>query len=111
MAREFSRAMNDAADESGMKDVQKTFKAATNPLNSAMDGVKSAAKDMTNLDLDSDKPAKKADVAKPKTDAARKIEAATARKAAERKSREAAEAMKKAEEMEKSLSQNDGDKA
>ena len=39
MAREFSRAMNDAADESGMRDVAKTFKSATNPLGSAMDGV------------------------------------------------------------------------
>ncbi|QFS82670.1 Sec-independent protein translocase protein TatB [Roseivivax sp. THAF40] len=114
MAREFSKAMNDAADESGMKDVQKTFKAASNPLNSAMDGVKSAAKDMTNLDLDSTKPAKKADVAKPspeRAEAAKKIEAATARKAAERKAREAEEAMKAADALEAKLGSDDGDKA
>ncbi|MHA6323467.1 Sec-independent protein translocase protein TatB [Roseivivax sp. CAU 1753] len=116
MAREFSKAMNDAADESGMKDVQKTFKSATNPLNSAMDGVKSAARDMTNLDLDNTSTgkggsAKPKPEIKPKTDAARKIEAATARKAAERKQREAQEALQKADEIEKSLAARDGDKA
>ena len=47
MAREFSRAMNDAADESGVKDVAKGLKAATNPVSSALDGVKSATRDMT----------------------------------------------------------------
>ncbi|SIS90793.1 sec-independent protein translocase protein TatB [Roseivivax lentus] len=114
MAREFSRAMNEAADESGMKDVQKTFKAASNPLNSAMDGVKSAARDMTNLNLDDDKPAKKADIGKPSPEraaAAKKIEAATARKAAERKAREAEEAMKAADALEAKLGGDDGDKA
>ena len=38
MAREFSRAMNDAADEAGVSDVSKTLKAATNPVGTAMDG-------------------------------------------------------------------------
>jgi sec-independent protein translocase protein TatB len=31
MAREFSRAMEAAADESGVKDISKTIKAAANP--------------------------------------------------------------------------------
>ena len=48
MAREFTRAMNDAADESGVRDVAKTFKTATNPMGSAMDGVKDAARAMTD---------------------------------------------------------------
>ena len=48
MAREFSRAMNDAADESGVRDVAKTFKSATNPMGSAMDSVKDAARGMTD---------------------------------------------------------------
>ena len=47
MAREFSRAMNDAADEAGMKDVAKTLKSATDPVGSAMDGVREAARDLT----------------------------------------------------------------
>ncbi|WP_067930427.1 Sec-independent protein translocase protein TatB, partial [Sulfitobacter sp. HI0076] len=41
MAREFSQAMNDAADESGMREMSsslnKSLKTATNPLGSAMD--------------------------------------------------------------------------
>ena len=53
MAREFSGAMNQAAEESGVKDVASGLKAATNPLNTAMDGVKDAAKSF-NFDPDSE---------------------------------------------------------
>lgn len=100
MAREFSSAMNNAADESGMKEMSSTLssslKAATNPVGSAMDGVKSAAKSMTDINPESETgklSAKRAEDTK-------KIQAATARAAAERKQREAAEAMAKAEELE-----------
>ncbi len=48
MAREFSRAMNEAADESGMRDIAKGLKSATNPLGTAMDGVKDLARDVTS---------------------------------------------------------------
>ncbi|WP_375259543.1 Sec-independent protein translocase protein TatB [Citreimonas sp.] len=99
MAREFSRAMNDAADESGVRDVAKTFKSATNPVSSAMDGVKDAARSMSSLDPD--KPAKKKEPLSAEREAAkRKIEASSARSAAERKKREADEAMRKADELE-----------
>lgn len=37
MAREFSRAMNDAADETGVNDIAKGLKAAANPMNTAID--------------------------------------------------------------------------
>jgi sec-independent protein translocase protein TatB len=53
MAREFSSAMNQAADESGVKDVASGLKAANNPLNTAMDSVKDAAKSF-NFDPDSE---------------------------------------------------------
>ena len=53
MAREFSSAMNQAADESGVKDISSGLKAATNPLNTAMDSVKDAAKSFT-VDPDSE---------------------------------------------------------
>lgn len=99
MAREFSRAMNDAADESGVRDVQKTFKSATNPLGSAMDGVKDAAKSMTSLDPSSNTGKLSAE----REAAKKKIEASAARAAADRKKREAEEALKKAEEMEAAL--------
>lgn len=105
MAREFSRAMNDAADESGINDVAKGLKAATNPVGSAMDGVKSAAKDIadsidpTKYDPESETGKLAAD----RAEKARKIQAATARAAAERKAREAQEALAKAEEYEAAL--------
>jgi sec-independent protein translocase protein TatB len=47
MAREFSRAMNDAADQSGVSDIQKSFKAASNPMKSAMDEVRKTTRDAT----------------------------------------------------------------
>jgi sec-independent protein translocase protein TatB len=99
MAREFSRAMNDAADDTGVRDVAKTFKAATNPVSSAMDGVKDAAKAATSFDPDSATGKLSAE-----RDAARKkIEASAARKSAERMEREAVAARKRAAELEADL--------
>ncbi|WP_370401750.1 Sec-independent protein translocase protein TatB [Sulfitobacter sp. JB4-11] len=103
MAREFSTAMNQAADDSGMKEVSSTLnsslKAATNPLGTAMDGVKSAASSLTDIDPESETGKLSAERAAN----AKKIQAAGARAAAERKQREAAEAVAKAEEMEAAL--------
>lgn len=94
MAREFSRAMNDAADDAGVKDMAKTFKTATNPVGSAMDSVKSAAKDLSSsIDPTKyDPESETGKLAKERAEQAKKIQAASARKAAERKAREAAEA-------------------
>ncbi len=47
MAREFSRAMNDAADQSGVSDIQKTFKSASNPMKTAMNELKKTTDDVT----------------------------------------------------------------
>lgn len=96
MAREFSRAMNDAADESGMRDVAKTFKSASNPVSSAMDGVKDAAKSMTDIDPKSHTGQLSAE----RQEAKRKIELNAAKAAAARKKREAEEAAAKVAEME-----------
>lgn len=100
MAREFTSAMNQAADDTGMKDISKSLKAASNPIGSAMDGVKDAARDvtssLTNLDPDSETGKLSAERAAN----AKKIQVASARAAAERKAREAAEALAKADEME-----------
>lgn len=106
MAREFSTAMNDAARESGVDDITKTLKTAANPVGSAFDGVKDAAKSMTSLDLDPDSQTGK--LAADRAEKAQKIHAATARAAAERKAREAAEALKKAEELEAALETDTG---
>ncbi|MEL7100448.1 MAG: Sec-independent protein translocase protein TatB [Pseudomonadota bacterium] len=96
MAREFSSAMNQAADESGVRDIQKTLKTATNPMGAAMDEVKTATKGLANIDPNSET----GKLAKERADNAAKIQAATARAAAERKAREAEEALRKAEELE-----------
>lgn len=57
MAREFQRAMNDAADESGMKDVSKTLKAATSPKAMGLDTLNKAADSFEKWDPS--KPASK----------------------------------------------------
>ncbi|MEC9311340.1 MAG: Sec-independent protein translocase protein TatB, partial [Pseudomonadota bacterium] len=85
MAREFSRAMNDAADEAGVKDMAQGLKAATNPVGTAMDGVKEAAQDMaksidpTKFDPDSET----GKLAAERAADARKIQEATARAASD----------------------------
>lgn len=96
MAREFSSAMNQAADDAGVKDIQRTLKSATKPMSSAMDGVKDAAKGLTNLDPDSETGKLSAQ----RAEQTAKIKAASARAAAERKAREADEARRHAEELE-----------
>ena len=107
MAREFSTAMNQAADESGVRDLQKTIKTASNPVGSAMDGVKEAARDVTSSlkDLDPESEtgklaAEKAARTAERMETSKKIQAATARANAERMQREAADALKKAEALE-----------
>lgn len=103
MAREFSSAMNDAADDTGMREMSsslnKSLKAATNPLGSAMDGVKSAASSLTDIDPDSET----GKLAAKRAEDVKKIQASTARAAAERKQREASEALSKAEAAEAAL--------
>lgn len=103
MAREFTSAMNDAADQSGVREVtsgiNKSLKAATNPIGTAMDGVKDAASSLTNIDPKSETGKLSAE----RAEAAAKIQANSARMAAERKAREAKEALEKADELEAAL--------
>ena len=97
MAREFSRAMNEAADESGVNDVAKSFKTATNPIGSAMDGVKDAARKVTDPLEGIDPNSETGKLSAEGAEKAKKIQEATARAAAQRKKREAEEALKAAE--------------
>jgi len=103
MAREFSQAMNDAADESGVREatsgINKSLKAATNPLGAAMDEVKSATNSLTDLDPDSET----GKLAAKRAEDVKKIQAATARAAGERKQREATEAIARADAIEAEL--------
>jgi sec-independent protein translocase protein TatB len=59
MAREFSRAMEDAADQSGVKDVARDLRGMTNPQGMGLDELK----DLKNWDPMKEKP--KTDAKKP----------------------------------------------
>ena len=106
MAREFQFAMNKAVDESGVNDISKTLKTASNPIGSTFDSVKEAATDATNdinknLNIDPDSETGK--LAAKRAEQTKKIQASTARAAATRKADEAAAALAKADEAEAAL--------
>lgn len=110
MAREFSRAMNDAADDAGVSDIQKTLKTATNPVGSAMQGVKDATKDLasgfdpTNFETKKfDANSETGKLAAERAEQTKKIQAATARKAADRLQKQAEDARIQAEAAEAAL--------
>ena len=105
MAREFSRAMEDAAKESGMSDVTKDLRAVANPKSFGMEKVKEAASKFESWD-----PMKSDDTAKPRemgpntkalseerAEAARKIHEYSAQKTQARLDAEAAKADASAE--------------
>ncbi|MGH1454674.1 MAG: Sec-independent protein translocase protein TatB [Paracoccaceae bacterium] len=85
MAREFSRAMEDAADESGVRDIGNTLKAATNPKQMGLDKLNEAASEFTKWT-----PEEPAPLSDERKEAAAKIQAATAKAATDRKAAEAA---------------------
>lgn len=88
MAREFSRAMNAAADEAGVNEVSKTLKAAANPKKFGVDKLKEA----TKIDLDPDSETGKLS-AERQANKDRMLEA-SAKAAEARKAREAEAAAK-----------------
>ncbi|GGL86563.1 hypothetical protein GCM10011534_05630 [Pseudooceanicola nanhaiensis] len=92
MAREFTRAMEEAADEAGVKDVSKTFKDATNPGKLGLDKLKEAT-DFSKWEPGS----ATGKLAEDRAEAAKKIHAATAERAAKRKAEEAAAAAEAAD--------------
>lgn len=52
MAREFTRAMNDAADETGVKDIKSDLTKLTSPKTMAMSKMSDAAKSLVDWDVD-----------------------------------------------------------
>jgi len=85
MARDFQRAMNEAADESGMKDAARDLKNLSDPRKLGLDAVKDAADKFEKWDpkIPSARtgPATEA-LAEERAEAAKKIHAAAAKKAA-----------------------------
>ena len=97
MAREFTRAMESAADESGMGDVSKDLRNLTSAKNLGLDTVKDVAKDMAKWTPEQAGTAKAkgseaAQLSQKRAETARKIRDASAKKAQERIDREAEEA-------------------
>ncbi len=88
MAREFSSAMNEAADDAGVSDINKALKAATNPMQTGFDSVKDAASEFTKWTPDSET----GKLAAERAEAAKKIHEATAKRAKEKREVEAAAA-------------------
>lgn len=90
MAREFQRAMNEAADEAGVKDVAEDLKKATNPKKMGLDAVNEAVEKFekwqppipgkTNSSNSTPAP----ELSEERAEAARKINEATAKKAQDR---------------------------
>ena len=76
MAREFTSAMNDAADEAGMKDVAKTMRSATNPIETGLDKVGETTKEFTSFDPLSET----GKLASKRQDASKKIREETAKR-------------------------------
>lgn len=97
MARDFQRAMDDAADEAGVKDIKnmgadvsKSLKAATNPVGASLDAVKDATKGWSSSLTEGTAGPETQELAKDRKEAADKILAKAAEKATERKAAEAA---------------------
>lgn len=97
LAREFTRAMEDAADEAGVKDVAKGLKDATSPTKLGLDKIKEAADDFSKWNpLDGDEGAapkgpETQKLSEERAEAARKIQKSAADKASARLAAEAAE--------------------
>ena len=85
MAREFSRAMDQAADESGMKEATSSFKDMASSKNLGLDGLNDATKEFKKFDLDTETGKLSAE----RAEDARKIHEMSARKAEERLAKQA----------------------
>ena len=88
MAREFSSAMNAAADESGMKETADSLRSIADPKNMGIDSVKDAVTDFTKWDPESETGKLSAE----RQEAKRKISEATANAAAARQAKEVRDA-------------------
>ena len=92
MAREFSSAMDKAADEAGVKDVQRDLRKIADPKQMGLDAIDDATSDLKSWSPDgttkAQAGAKVAPLSPERAQAAEKIRAAAAQKALERHERE-----------------------
>lgn len=97
MAREFTRAMENAADEAGVKDVASDLKGMTSSKSLGLDKVQEAANRFDKWDplkpTDTKKGPATEELTKERAEVAKKIQDAAAKRATERKAAEAAKAV------------------
>ena len=92
MARDFQRAMNDAADDAGVKDLDRDIRKMTSARKLGLGDVKDAARSMADFNMEARGPAT-AKMAEERADAARRIREAAADRAAARRAEGAAGAV------------------
>jgi sec-independent protein translocase protein TatB len=98
MAREFSSAMNAAADESGINEINKTIKAAANPKKFGVDKIREASQGAvkSTLKAGGETDALKTNLSAERTATAEKLNKAMAKAAEDRIAAEKADATAKA---------------
>ena len=84
MARDFQRAMNDAADDAGVKDLDRDIRKMTSARKLGLGDVQDAARSMADLNMEPRGPAT-AKMAQERAEAARRIREAAAERAAARR--------------------------
>ena len=94
MARDFQRAMNDAADDVGVKDIDRDIRNLTSAKKLGLGDVKDAARSMADWNMEpkkdgSQRGAATAKMSEERAEAARKIREAAADRAAARRAGEA----------------------
>ena len=89
MARDFQRAMNEAADDTGVKDLDRDIRKMTSARKLGLDHVNEAARSMADWNMEPKGPAT-AKLAEDRAEAARRIREAASDRAAERAGGDAA---------------------
>ncbi len=94
MARDFQRAMEDAADNAGVKDVTKDLRDVTNPKKMGLDALNKATDDLKNWEPPetSSTTPEPAEMTEERKATAERIQDAMAKKALDRQTEEAAAA-------------------
>jgi sec-independent protein translocase protein TatB len=90
MAREFQRAMEQAADDAGVKDVSRDLRDLTSPKKMGLDKLKEATRDMGSIGTKAGSATRK--LAEERAEKAARVREATAKAAPEQKATESAPA-------------------
>ena len=84
MARDFQRAMNEAADDTGMKDLDRDIRKMTSARKLGLDHASEAARSMADWNMEAKRGPETARMAEERAEAARRIREAASERAAGR---------------------------